>query len=102
MSNPLIQSRDAFAAGHPEKRITLNGREWGYIDVGQGPVLLLIPGTLGRCDVFWQQIEALKAQIAPLTPGAINRDGDVRKVAKQQLRRDVAEAQRTLQVLGHT
>jgi maspardin len=28
--------------------------------VGSGPVLLLIPGTLGRGDIFWQQITALK------------------------------------------
>ncbi|MBR9849827.1 MAG: alpha/beta hydrolase [Rhodobacteraceae bacterium] len=83
MSNPLIQSRDAFAAEHPEKRITLNGREWGYIDVGQGPVLLLIPGTLGRCDVFWQQIEALKGRLRivaatyPATGGIADWAGDL-------------------------
>jgi maspardin len=47
MSNPLIDSRDAFAASHPEQRIDLNGREWGLVEVGSGPVLLLIPGTLG-------------------------------------------------------
>jgi maspardin len=60
MSNPLIDSRDAFAASHPEQRIDLNGREWGLVEVGSGPVLLLIPGTLGRGDIFWQQITALK------------------------------------------
>jgi maspardin len=47
MSNPLIDSRDAFAASYPEQRIDLNGREWGLVEVGSGPVLLLIPGTLG-------------------------------------------------------
>lgn len=60
MTNPLITARDAFAARLPEQRITLNGREWGYVDVGTGPALLLIPGTLGRGDIFWQQIDALK------------------------------------------
>lgn len=59
MTNPLIRSRDAFAARHPERRAVLGGRDWGYRDVGAGPVLLLIPGTLGRGDVFWNQIEAL-------------------------------------------
>ncbi len=61
MRNRLIADRDRFAAEYPEQRIDLNGRDWGILDVGAGgPVLLLIPGTLGRCDIFWQQIEALK------------------------------------------
>jgi maspardin len=63
MTNPLIADRDSFAEKHPEQRIDLNGRNWGYLDVGTGPVLLLIPGTLGRCDIFWQQIEALAGRI---------------------------------------
>jgi len=63
MTNALIADRDAFAAQHPEQRIMLGGREWGYLDVGAGPVLLLIPGTLGRCDIFWQQIKALSGRI---------------------------------------
>jgi maspardin len=66
MSNPLIDSRDAFAASHPEQRIDLNGREWGLVEVGSGPVLLLIPGTLGRGDIFWQQITALKDRMGIL------------------------------------
>ena len=63
MTNPLIAARDAFAASHPEQRLTLGGRKWGFIDAGSGPVLLLIPGTLGRCDIFWQQIEALSDRL---------------------------------------
>jgi maspardin len=63
MTNSLIESRDAFAARHPEQRIDLNGREWGLVDAGSGPVLLLIPGTLGRGDIFWQQITALKDRL---------------------------------------
>ena len=61
MTNSLIESRDRFTARHPEERVTINGREWGVVDTGgSGPALLLIPGTLGRGDIFWQQIEALK------------------------------------------
>lgn len=56
----LIQDRDRFAATHPEMRVILNGRDWGMVAAGTGPALLLIPGTLGRADIFWQQIEALK------------------------------------------
>ncbi|MCB1397357.1 MAG: alpha/beta hydrolase [Rhodobacter sp.] len=59
MTNPLISARDGFAAAHPEERVTLNTRDWGVIDTGTGPVLLLLPGTLGRGDIFWQQIAAL-------------------------------------------
>ncbi len=63
MTNPLITARDDFTARHPEKRIDLGGRDWGYWDVGQGDALLLIPGTLGRGDVFWNQIDALKDRV---------------------------------------
>ena len=63
MSNPLIAARDAFAAQFPERRIALNGRDWGYVEAGQGPALVLIPGTLGRGDVFWQQIVALSDRL---------------------------------------
>lgn len=63
MTNPLIADRDHFARQHPEQRIVLGGREWGYLDIGTGPVLLLIPGTLGRCDIFWQQIKALSGRL---------------------------------------
>lgn len=59
----MIAARDAFSAEHPEQRMILNGRDWGVLDVGQGPVLILIPGTLGRGDVFWNQIAALKDRL---------------------------------------
>jgi maspardin len=77
MNNALIAERDAFAARHPEKRVVVNGREWGLIDTGlEGPALVLIPGTLGRGDIFWQQIAALKtrARILALTYPL---DGDI-------------------------
>ncbi|MBK0328899.1 alpha/beta hydrolase [Rhodobacteraceae bacterium F11138] len=63
MTNTLISDRDRFAEKHPEQRIGLNGRDWGYLDIGSGPALLLIPGTLGRCDIFWQQIIALSDRL---------------------------------------
>ena len=59
MTNPLITARNTFSEQNPEQRIALNGREWGVLDAGAGPVLILIPGTLGRGDIFWQQIAAL-------------------------------------------
>ncbi|MFT6558858.1 alpha/beta fold hydrolase [Sneathiella sp.] len=63
MTNALIKARDAFSSRHPEKRMMLNGRDWGVLDVGSGPALILIPGTLGRADIFWQQIEALSDRL---------------------------------------
>lgn len=63
MTNALIASRDRFAAAHPEQRVSLNGREWGVVELaGDGPCLLLIPGTLGRADIFWQQMTALEGR----------------------------------------
>lgn len=74
MANRLIEARDRFAARHPEQRTLIGGREWGYVEAGEaGPALLLIPGTLGRGDIFWQQIEALqgRARIVAVTyPGS--------------------------------
>ncbi len=70
MSNPLITARDAFAVQYPEQRIPVNGREWGVLSLGgSGPALVLLPGTLGRGDIFWQQMEALKdrARVLALT-----------------------------------
>ncbi|MBL4768301.1 MAG: alpha/beta hydrolase [Rhodobacteraceae bacterium] len=63
MTNPMIAARDAFSVEYPEKRVVLNGRDWGVLDVGQGPALVLISGTLGRGDVFWNQITALKNRL---------------------------------------
>lgn len=65
-----IESRDAFSAQHPERRTLVNGRAWGVLKLGgTGPKLILLPGTLGRADIFWQQIEALhgRAQILALS-----------------------------------
>jgi maspardin len=60
MNRSLITARNIFSERCPEDRIELNGRSWGVRVIGtEGPVLLLIPGTLGRGDIFWQQMEAL-------------------------------------------
>lgn len=56
-----MKKRDDFLQDHPEKRQILNGRDWGVIKAGNtGPALVLLPGTLGRADIFWYQIMALK------------------------------------------
>ncbi|MCE8527465.1 alpha/beta hydrolase [Ruegeria pomeroyi] len=59
----LIAERDKFAALHPETRHLVNSRDWGVIRAGQrGPALVVIPGTLGRADIFWQQIAVLSKE----------------------------------------
>ncbi len=63
MTNALIAARDRFTAAHPETRTELNGREWGVVDIGHGPELILLPGTLGRGDIFWNQIEVLSDRL---------------------------------------
>ncbi len=58
--NQLIEARDAFCAMKPEQVRSVNGRDWGFIRNGEtGPALVLLPGTLGRADIFWQQISAM-------------------------------------------
>ena len=64
MTNSLMLARDAFLSRYPEKQIVLDGRDWGLIDTAPGtdgakPAFLFLPGTLGRADVFFRQIEAL-------------------------------------------
>ncbi|MDQ7069762.1 MAG: alpha/beta hydrolase [Rhodobacterales bacterium] len=70
MTNDLIKARDAFSAASPETRQAVNSREWGVLQVGNsGPALVLLPGTLGRGDIFWNQITDLRnhARILSLT-----------------------------------
>ncbi len=92
MTSALVADRDRFAALHPERRIVVNGRDWGMIAAGaQGPSLLLIPGTLGRADIFWQQIEALqdRARIVSLSypekGGVAEWAGDLAKIVSDHL-----------------
>ena len=70
MSNKLIQTCDVFCIGNPEDRHLVDSRTWGVISAGQhGPALVLLPGTLGRGDIFCQQIEKLsdRTRILALT-----------------------------------
>ena len=68
LANDFITKRDVFAARNQEQRKAINGREWGVVRVGDvGPSLVLLPGTLGRGDIFWNQIEALNTRAQILT-----------------------------------
>ena len=56
--------RLALRKALPEQRVTLNGLKWGVRDTGgSGPVLVMLPGTLGTSEIYWQQFEALRVQV---------------------------------------
>ena len=57
MPKNLIAARDGFAKAHPERRFSVNGRDWGGIRIGDtGPALLLIPG---QTESWWGYEEAM-------------------------------------------
>lgn len=63
---------DAFRARFPERQVTAGRLKWGVIEAkGKkgAPTLVLVPGTLGMADIFWNQIVALKgrARVISLT-----------------------------------
>ena len=91
MTNQLIEARNAFCARYAEEHRSVNGRKWGFIRGGKtGPVLVLLPGTLGRADIFWQQIDALvdEARILslsyPAKGGIADWAGDIADMLKQE------------------
>ncbi len=90
MGRTLIEARDAFAEHNPEQRLEINGRDWGVTDLGAGPALVLLPGTLGRGDIFWQQIEALadRARLValsyPASGGITDWAGDILALMDRQ------------------
>ena len=60
----LITDLDKFRERVPLKPILLRGRQWKMIDTGgAGPVLLMLPGTLGNGDIFFKQVKSLGKRI---------------------------------------
>ncbi|RBI87627.1 hypothetical protein DRV85_01495 [Rhodosalinus halophilus] len=97
----LIEARDAFAAAHPEGRVALGGRDWGVIEAGAPGAsgLLLIPGTLGRADIFWQQIAALESRLHLLAV-SYPATGDIGAWTRDLLELTRARGMATFAVLG--
>ena len=49
-----------FREKHPEKSVDVDGWEWSYIAMGEGPeAVLFLHGMTGADDIWWQQMEAL-------------------------------------------
>ncbi len=50
-----------FRQSHPTKLIEVNGVEWTYLSLGDGPdAILFLHGMTGAYDIWWQQMEALQ------------------------------------------
>lgn len=63
---------DAFRRRYPATTLKVNGLTWGLIESrpkGAVPVQLMLPGTLGTAEIFWNQIAALagRAQLVSVT-----------------------------------
>ncbi|HKI98835.1 MAG TPA: alpha/beta hydrolase [bacterium] len=58
-----------FRKQHPEQSAQVRGARWGVIDSATGAranssrTLVLLPGTLGTAEIFWQQMRALSRQV---------------------------------------
>ncbi|MBT3788955.1 MAG: alpha/beta hydrolase [Alphaproteobacteria bacterium] len=64
----LISAIDKFREKTSPVGITLRGRKWKMIDTlgknnAKGPVLIMLPGTLGNADIFFNQINKLGKRI---------------------------------------
>jgi len=76
ISSSLIKFRQI-----PLKKITNNGQEWNYLNIGKGEkTILFLHGMTGSYDVWWQQINYLKSdyQIISLTYPAV---GNLKEMA---------------------
>jgi pimeloyl-ACP methyl ester carboxylesterase len=57
---------ETFRRRHPVKTVRAGGQPWGVIETrGKrgAPVLVMLPGTLGTAEIFWNQIAALGKRI---------------------------------------
>jgi maspardin len=58
-----------FRKQHPEESVVLQGAHWGVIDSApqarpnRRRALLLLPGTMGTAEIFWQQMRALSRHL---------------------------------------
>ena len=60
----LIEKVDKFRQKTTPDAISLRGRKWKMIDTkSKGPVLIMLPGTLGNADIFFNQINKLGRKI---------------------------------------
>ncbi|MFO7960955.1 MAG: alpha/beta hydrolase [Nitriliruptoraceae bacterium] len=57
-----VASLEAFRATHPARQLTVQGRTWQYVALGDGPTtVVFLHGMSGAHDIWWQQLEALSS-----------------------------------------
>lgn len=74
---------EEFRRRHRPRAVRAGGQTWRVIETKAArgaPVLVMLPGTLGAAEIFWNQIAALKgrARIVSVTYPAV---GDILKLA---------------------
>ncbi len=73
----LQTSLDRFRAKNQINHVTIRGRRWGVLNsralrgkkAGDKPALLMLPGTLGNADIFWNQFTALGKDLRIISVG---------------------------------
>lgn len=56
-----VASLQSFRENYPPARLTVDGKDWEYLAIGEGEeTVLFLHGMTGSYDIWWQQIEALK------------------------------------------
>lgn len=56
-----VASLQAFRENYPPAHLTVDGKDWEYLAIGEGnETVLFLHGMTGSYDIWWQQIEALK------------------------------------------
>ncbi|GIV36764.1 MAG: hypothetical protein KatS3mg032_1143 [Cyclobacteriaceae bacterium] len=59
----IVSSLRSFRQAYPPRQLQVNGVMWEYIAAGQGQeAILFLHGMAGACDIWWQQINALRGQ----------------------------------------
>lgn len=70
-----VASLEAFREDYPTTRLSLNGKDWEYLAIGESDkTVLFLHGMTGSYDIWWQQIEALKEnyRVVSVTYPAVN------------------------------
>jgi pimeloyl-ACP methyl ester carboxylesterase len=57
---------EEFRRRHRFRKVRAGGQTWGVIETKAAPgapVLVMLPGTLGTAEIFWNQIAALTGRV---------------------------------------
>jgi len=61
VDSDTVKSLMDFRQAHPPKLMVVDGVEWTFLTLGDGPeTILFLHGMTGAYDIWWQQMEALQ------------------------------------------